>query len=67
MLSNASTCFRKSGLLAPIMQPIIGTAARLKGCFLPEDGVDRQHTWLPLEGPGKASATLRKHRAPQPS
>ena len=45
MLSNASTCFRKSGLPAPVMQPMIGAAARLKGCFLPEDCVDRQHTY----------------------
>jgi hypothetical protein len=32
---------RASG--TPFMQPIIGAAARLRGCFLPEVGVDRQH------------------------
>src|SRR5271163_1845282 len=32
------------GVLAPMLQPIIDTAARLTGCFLPEDGLDRQQT-----------------------
>ena len=57
MLSNASTCFRRSGLPSPIMQPLIGAAAGPSGCFLPEDGVDRQHTSATPAEAAPAAAT----------